>query len=373
MEDGLHLHRLEHDDRGSGLDLVADPDRGGDHEGRGRRPQHPALVAGDAVGDAVDLDQGGRSVGGGHDAVPSTTDHEAPMELVHPVQLSVDGLAEAGSGDRDLVARRAGVEGRHQVGGAAQLDLDPAADLVLDLRAAARGGLEQVRDLELDLVPVGLDGGGDDRDAGVGLGDQPPLGAHPVDPTGVGPAALAVDDLGLCEEVEHEALVARTTLDHDGGLAHGPPQPRQRLVAVAADGDDLGDHRVEVGRDGVALGDTGVDAYAGSRRQVEPDDAAGRRREVAVRVLGVEPRLDGVAGLGRLGGVQVGEPPTAGDVDLSLHQVDAGGRLGDRVLHLQAGVDLEEGEGPGRPGRRGTPRCRRRRTRRRARAARPTS
>ena len=123
-------------------------------------------------------------------------------------------------------------------------------------------------------------------------------------------------------------------------------QPGQGLLAGAADRDDLGDHRVEVGRDGVALGDPGVDTYAGSRRQLEPDDAARGGGEVTVRVLGVEPRLDGVPGLARLGVVQVGETTAVRDEDLRLHQVDAGGRLGDRVLDLQAGVDLEEGERP---------------------------
>ena len=139
-----------------------------------------------------------------------------------------------------------------------------------------------------------------------------PSAADPVDPAGVGPAAGAVDDLGLGEQVEHEALVAGAALDHHGRLGHGAAQPGQRLLAGAAVGDDLGDHRVEVGRDGVALGDPGVDADARARRQVEPDDAARGRREVAVGVLGVEPGLDGVPGLGRASGPRAGRPPPRG-------------------------------------------------------------
>ena len=110
---------------------------------------------------------------------------------------------------------------------------------------------------------------------------------------------------------------------------------------VAAVGDDLGDHRVEVGRDRVALPDTGVDPDAGTRGQVEQGDPAGRRREVAVGVLGIEPGLDRVAGLGR---ALTLEAATGGDVDLGLDQVDVGRDLGDGVLDLQPGVDLEEGE-----------------------------
>ena len=38
------------------------------------------------------------------------------------------------------------------------------------------------------------------------------------------------------------------------------------------------------------------------------------------------------------------EPAAVGHVQLQLDQVGAGGDLGDRVLDLQPGVDLEEGE-----------------------------
>ena len=44
------------------------------------------------------------------------------------------------------------------------------------------------------------------------------------------------------------------------------------------------------------------------------------------------------------GGLLALEARSAGDPDLRLHQVDAGGGLGDRVLDLQPGVHLEEGE-----------------------------
>ncbi len=145
------------------------------------------------------------------------------------------------------------------------------------------------------------------------------------------------------QQVEDEALVGGTPLDHDGGLPHRPTQPGQRLVAGAAVGDDLGDHRVEVGGDGVALADAGVDADPRPRGQVEQRDPSGRGREVPVRVLGVEPGLDGVSPLERLRPL---EPATSGDVQLRPDQIEVRGRLGDRVLDLQAGVDLEEGERP---------------------------
>ena len=175
------------------------------------------------------------------------------------------------------------------------------------------------------------------------MDDEAPLGADPVDPAGVGPARLPVDHLGLAEEVEDEALVGGAALDHHGGLGHRATEPGQRLVAGAPVGDDLGDHRVEVGRDGVALTHAGVDTDPRTRRQVEQRDPAGRRREVAIGVLGVEAGLDGVPLLGRL---RTFEPATGSDVQLCLDQVEVRRHLGDRVLDLQARVDLEEGERP---------------------------
>ena len=339
----LHLHALEHQHRSTGVDQVADGHRGGHDQSRGRRAQHASLVAADPVGDAVDLDQVDRPVGGGHQPVDPVTDRQPGVELVEPLDVDVDHVRGACGGDGDPEPVRAGLQHRDLVRRAAQLEVDRPADLVLHLGPAAVGTLEQPGDLDLLLVLVGLDARGDDGDPGVLVDDEAPLAAGPVDPAGVGPAGLSVDHLGLVEEVEDEALVGGAALDHHGGLGHRATEPRQRLVAGAAVGDDLGDHRVEVGRDGVALADAGVDADAGPRGQVEQRDPAGRRGEVAVRVLGVQPGLDGVPLLRRL---RPFETAAGRDVQLRLDQVEVRRRLGDRVLDLQAGVDLEEGERP---------------------------
>ena len=69
---------------------------------------------------------------------------------------------------------------------------------------------------------------------------------------------------------------------------------------------------------------------------------AGGGHEVAAGVLGVDPELDAVpARLGVLGDLQL---QAVGDAELLADEVDAAGLLGDRVLDLQAGVDLEEGD-----------------------------
>ena len=124
-------------------------------------------------------------------------------------------------------------------------------------------------------------------------------------------------------------------------LAQGAAQARGRLLARAAVGDDLGHHRVEVGRDDVAGGDAAVHAHAGAGREVQHLHAARRGREAHRGVLGVQARLDRVAdGLRRL----ALELAAGGHVQLQLDQVQAGDGLGDRVLDLQARVDLHEGE-----------------------------
>jgi hypothetical protein len=69
----------------------------------------------------------------------------------------------------------------------------------------------------------------------------------------------------------------------------------------------------------------------GAARQRQQLDPTRRRREVAIGVLGVESRFDGVPGLSRLGTFQA----AAGRyVQLEAHQIGTRGDLGDRVLHL---------------------------------------
>ena len=58
-------------------------------------------------------------------------------------------------------------------------------------------------------------------------------------------------------------------------------------------------------------------------------------------VLGVEPRLDRVPAGGGGFATQRG---SVGDLQLQLHQIQTRGGLGDRVLHLQSGVHLQEEE-----------------------------
>ena len=80
---------------------------------------------------------------------------------------------------------------------------------------------------------------------------------------------------------------------------------------------------------------------------------AGRRRRASRPGAGANP-FSGSSAFSRasiacpetVGGVPVSRPP-CGDVQLQLHQVQPGGRLGHRMLDLQPGVDLHELEAAG--------------------------
>src|SRR5207237_442572 len=119
--------------------------------------------------------------------------------------------------------------------------------------------------------------------------------------------------------------------------------PVDRFVTVAAPGDQLRDHRVVEGRDLEALVHPRVVADADAARRARHLDPAGRREEVVVGVLGVDAALDRPAALHDVLLAEAQRPPGR-DLDLGLHEVDAGHGLGDRVLDLDAGVHLEEVE-----------------------------
>src|SRR5699024_10900881 len=86
-----------------------------------------------------------------------------------------------------------------------------------------------------------------------------------------------------------------------------------------------------------------VDPYARSGGQVEALQGAGGRHEAAPRVLPVDAELDAVAA--HLG-VVVAQLLAPSDPELLPDQVEAGDLLGDRVLHLQSRVDLQEADRP---------------------------
>ena len=186
--------------------------------------------------------------------------------------------------------------------------------------------------------------------------------------------------LGIAEPVERRCRVqggpevrprerrAQQPQVGDDAVDPGVPEGRAKLVhgllAVAADRDDLPEHRVVARRNLEAGLNPGVHPHARRRRR-RPGDGGDQARAGAaavIRILGVDAGLDRVAArdvprrheLGDAVGTLAGQPQHL------LDQVDPVHLLGDRVLHLQSGVHLQERrllpdrvvhelDGPGRP------------------------
>ena len=129
------------------------------------------------------------------------------------------------------------------------------------------------------------------------------------------------------------------------------------MGAVLAPDDELGDHRVVMRRDRIALADAAVDAHRcrlpvgigadrelDCSRRTQMHQRAGRGQKSAVRVLGIDPHFNCMATRGERV-LQAGQPLAAGHAQLPLDQIQASDHFGDRMLDLQAGVHLHEVEG----------------------------
>ena len=147
---------------------------------------------------------------------------------------------------------------------------------------------------------------------------------------------------GMIDQRAEEADVVRHAADVEfvECVAHAA----DRLVAVVAIGDQLGDHRIVVDRDFAPFVDARVDAD-------ESDAAGGRYRtsrptdgqEIAERILGVDAGFDGPAA--ELDVVlRERQRLAGGDADHQLHQVETGDEFGDRMLDLQPRVHFEKVE-----------------------------
>ena len=276
----LHLHGLQHDDQITRGDLLALLD-GDLHDGALHRR-----------GDRVT--RGGLAAGG------------ATLARLRLLLDDTGGRATTATTDGQIAGQR------HLDATATDLD----DDLLTRRRVFVVQGLATGERLDR-VVPLGLDPAGVHVEL-VAVTDEGRVGDH---------SAVERDDRGQTLDVE---LRQRTT------------RAGQGLVAGGAADDQLGQHRVELTADDRTALDTGVHADAGAGRGLELGDRAGSRQEAATGVLAVDPELERVATRGGvLGDVQ---GVAVGDLELLQHQVDARGLLGDRVFHLQTGVDLEEAD-----------------------------
>ena len=143
-----------------------------------------------------------------------------------------------------------------------------------------------------------------------------------------------------------ESRVGARSGDH--GALQTLCEPSDGLRAVDAVRDQLGDHGIVERRDHGAGLHAGIDTQPIAFRNIEADDRTRRRHEAAGGVLRVEARLDGVPRHLDLPLAQR-QLLAARNPQLPFDEVEPGDRLGHRMLHLQAGVHLDEVPGGRRP------------------------
>ena len=164
-----------------------------------------------------------------------------------------------------------------------------------------------------------------------------------VDELGV---ALAGNEGGIFQDVGDEGDVGLHAADVDfvdgaGGLA------ADGLEGIVPGG-DLDQQRVVIGRDdGTGVGVAAVQTDAEAAGGAVGGDLTGVGSEVVGGVLGGDAALEGIAVqlhalLAGDADLRIAEGTALGDEDLGADDVDARHHLGDGVLHLNAGVHLNE-------------------------------
>ena len=260
---GLHGHR--HHDR-----------RSGSHD-------QPLRVAGEGVGHALHLDEVRAALHEREHAPARARAEQAPLGgLEAPLPQGgaqpLDAHVHAAAVLLHPVAVHGGAPHRDPVGLPALPQLHRARGLGPHLRPPARGGGQEARLLGVRLGLVGLDRGAHQRQLGVAARGLLPARDEAVEEAHVEPPRA---HLLAVEEVEQERLVRRAPAQDDRRLGEAAREAPERLLAVAPVRDHLRDHRVELGRDEVALGDARVDAQARAARAAaaaRPCPGPGRSR-----------------------------------------------------------------------------------------------
>ena len=136
---------------------------------------------------------------------------------------------------------------------------------------------------------------------------------------------------------------------HDAAVGQRAPGAAQHIFEMrrVAVHDELGQQGVVVRRRTAPLLRMTVQAYARTLRPVQFGNAAAAGAGVALGIqgFGIDAPLHGIAarpGRGIHIQAQVGEMLARRNADLGLHQIDAKDLFGNRMLHLQTRVGLDE-------------------------------
>ena len=126
-------------------------------------------------------------------------------------------------------------------------------------------------------------------------------------------------------------------------VGQGLLQPCYGLHAGVSRNNQLGQEGVVVGRNGVALIAMAVHPDARPLRRLPSCNQPRRWPEIVSGLLGIDATFDGVPAGDQLR-LRKADRLALRHLDLFLDQVDAGDHLRNRVLHLYAGVHLQEVE-----------------------------
>src|SRR5262249_12064785 len=147
------------------------------------------------------------------------------------------------------------------------------------------------------------------------------------------------DETGLAENL---AVQWNRGLDaFDDKLAQSATHARQGLGAGRLMHEELGHQRIVVGRHALAGDYARSDTDARPTGRLPARDEARRRPKTRGGVLGVDPALHRAAAVNYVL-LNKRQPLSRRDADLLADQIDAGHQFRDRMLHLDAGVDLDE-------------------------------
>ena len=156
------------------------------------------------------------------------------------------------------------------------------------------------------------------------------------------------DEVGIDAALTEQGMLDDLPEEGNGGLdaaddifPQGAVHDAQGLFPVVSVGDEQRARRIIVGRKFVARADVGIQPHAGAAGRNIARNEPGIGGEVVLRVFTVNAYLHGT-----VGGPQIFFAVTQlcaeGHGNLLFHQVNAVATLGNAVLHLQAGVHLNE-------------------------------
>ena len=150
---------------------------------------------------------------------------------------------------------------------------------------------------------------------------------------------FAAEEIGFGEDAAEKAGVG---LDSgDGVFVEGAAEARDGFFARVAPGDEFAEEGIVIVGNGPAFVDAVVKADAGAAGDTAGEDFSWRGEEIVVGIFGVQANFHGVTA-GRDGFPFEGEPMAGSNGDLEFDEVEARDLLGDGMLDLQAGVNLEE-------------------------------